>query len=142
MDTNAHDSLTSAEKYLILNPEEPRCGIIINSPDIESTIRSLATVPAWKSTRSPTDKLICRHKIPDIQLVTADSSLRSRIRLFTLGDLTRARANTQDWLLGIAQDDVEANLSRVENSSPEMTESKPTFLFFHFQRTGSEDLDS
>ncbi len=110
----AHDGLTGAKRYLILNPNEPRCGIIIDRPAIKSTISSLVTIPAWKPTRCPTDKLICRHKVPNVQLVTAYKSLRINIRLksfFTLGDLTREQANSQDWHLGIAQDDVEANLA-------------------------------
>ncbi len=110
----AHDTLTGVERYLILNPNEPRFGIIIDSPAIKSTISSLTTIPAWKPTRSPTDKLICRHKVPDVQLVTAYSSLRINIQLnflHFLGDLTCAGANSQDWHLGIAQDDVEVNLA-------------------------------
>ncbi len=74
-----HDGLTGPKKYLILNPDEPRCGIIVYRSTMKSTITSLMTIATGKSTRSPTNKLICRHEIPDFQPVAANGSLRSKI---------------------------------------------------------------
>ncbi len=96
---------------MILNPDELRCGIIVYPSTVKSTIASLTNIATGKSTRSPTNKLICRHKISNFQPVATNGSLRIKIRTFlTLGDLCRAQANSQDWHFGIAQEDVEVNL--------------------------------
>ncbi len=76
-----HDGLTGPKRYLILNPDEPRCNIIVYCPVVKSTIASLTTIATGKSTRSPTNKLICRHKIPNFQPVATNGSLRIKIRL-------------------------------------------------------------
>ena len=73
--------LTGPERYLILNPDKPRCGIIVYCPIVKSTIASLTTIATGKSTRSSTNKLICRHEIPDFQPVATNSSLRIKIQL-------------------------------------------------------------
>ena len=76
-----HDGLTGPERYLILNPDKPRCGIVVYCPTVKSTIASLTTIATGKLTRSPTNKLICRHEIPDFQPVATNGSLRIKIRL-------------------------------------------------------------
>ena len=75
-----HDGLTGP-KNLILNPDEPRCGIIVYRSTVKSTIPSLTTIATGKSTKSPTNKLICRHKIPNFQPVVTNGSLRIKIQL-------------------------------------------------------------
>ncbi len=76
-----HDGLTGPKRYLILNPDEPRCGIVVYWPTIESIIASLTTIAIGKLTRSPTNKLICRHKMSNFQPVVTNGSLRIKIRL-------------------------------------------------------------
>ncbi len=70
-----------------------------------------------------------------IAQLMAPSESRFDWTCLILGDLCRARANSHDWHFGIAQEDVEANLVFT-------MEDKPTFLFFHFQCTGSEILNA
>jgi hypothetical protein len=73
----AHDGLTGAKRYLILNLDEPRCGIIVDSPTIKLT--TTLTIACGKPAGSPTNKLVCRHKIPYLQLVATYSSLSFEI---------------------------------------------------------------
>ncbi len=74
-----HNGLTGSKRYLILNPDKPRCGIVVYCPTVKSTIASLTTIATGNSTRSPTNKLICRHEIPDFQPVVTNGSLRIKI---------------------------------------------------------------
>ncbi len=74
-----HDGLTGPKRYLILNPDMPRCGIVVNCPTVKSTIATLMTIATGKLNRSPTNKLICRHKIPNFQPVATNGSLRIKI---------------------------------------------------------------
>ncbi len=76
-----HDGLTGPERYLILNPDEPRCSIIVYCPAVKSTIAALTTIATGMPTRCPTNKLICRHEIPSFQPVATNGSLRITIRL-------------------------------------------------------------
>ncbi len=76
-----HDGLTGPKRYLILNPDKPRCGIVVYCPTVKPTIATLTTIATGKPTRSPTNKLICRHKIPNFQPAVTNGSLRIKIRL-------------------------------------------------------------
>ncbi len=76
-----HDGFTVPKRYLILNPDKPRCGITIYRPIMKSTIATLTTIATGKLTRSPTNKLIYRHKIPNFQPVATNGSLRIKIQL-------------------------------------------------------------
>ncbi len=74
-----HDGLTGPKRYLILNPNKSRCGIVVYCPTVKPTIATLTTIATGKPTRSATNKLICRHEIPNFQPVATNGSLRIKI---------------------------------------------------------------
>ncbi len=54
---------------------------LLYCPTMKPTIATLMTIATGKPTRSPTNKLICRHKIPNFQPVGTNGSLRIKIWL-------------------------------------------------------------
>ena len=83
----AHKSLTSSQGHLVLNPNEARSCIVVNCTTIVTVIWPFPTITCRKTTRSATDKLIRRHKIPNFKLISTDGSLRVLIYLrpFNIG---------------------------------------------------------
>ncbi len=45
---HTHDGLTGPKRYLILNPDKPRCSIVVYCPTVKPTIATLTTIATGK----------------------------------------------------------------------------------------------